>query len=97
MTLRYCLRHYTHYHYEEPVEQAQNQIRMLLRHDVAGQRVEQRTVRVHPRPTYGKLQDDFFGNRTLYLEVDRPHHHFCLLYTSPSPRDKRQSRMPSSA
>ena len=24
-------------------------------------------------------------------------HHICLLYTSPSPRDKRQSRMPSSA
>ena len=24
-------------------------------------------------------------------------HLFCLLYTSPSPRDKRQSRMPSSA
>ena len=24
-------------------------------------------------------------------------HKFCLLYTSPSPRDKRQSRMPSSA
>ena len=23
--------------------------------------------------------------------------HYCLLYTSPSPRDKRQSRMPSSA
>ena len=23
--------------------------------------------------------------------------HFCLLYTSPSPRDKRQARMPSSA
>ena len=23
--------------------------------------------------------------------------HVCLLYTSPSPRDKRQSRMPSSA
>ena len=23
--------------------------------------------------------------------------HLCLLYTSPSPRDKRQSRMPSSA
>ena len=26
-----------------------------------------------------------------------PRHHLCLLYTSPSPRDKRQSRMPSSA
>ena len=25
------------------------------------------------------------------------HHILCLLYTSPSPRDKRQSRMPSSA
>ena len=25
------------------------------------------------------------------------HGYFCLLYTSPSPRDKRQSRMPSSA
>ena len=25
------------------------------------------------------------------------HRHTCLLYTSPSPRDKRQSRMPSSA
>ena len=25
------------------------------------------------------------------------HSHICLLYTSPSPRDKRQSRMPSSA
>ena len=26
-----------------------------------------------------------------------PMDEFCLLYTSPSPRDKRQSRMPSSA
>ena len=26
-----------------------------------------------------------------------PLHFICLLYTSPSPRDKRQSRMPSSA
>ena len=25
------------------------------------------------------------------------HYYNCLLYTSPSPRDKRQSRMPSSA
>ena len=27
----------------------------------------------------------------------KPSGHPCLLYTSPSPRDKRQSRMPSSA
>ena len=30
-----------------------------------------------------------------YKDGGRPD--FCLLYTSPSPRDKRQSRMPSSA
>ena len=30
------------------------------------------------------------------LRPQRPLH-VCLLYTSPSPRDKRQSRMPSSA
>ena len=29
--------------------------------------------------------------------VDLGHSYLCLLYTSPSPRDKRQSRMPSSA
>ena len=29
--------------------------------------------------------------------LDHPHYKICLLYTSPSPRDKRQSRMPSSA
>ena len=31
---------------------------------------------------------------SLYKEQEN---NFCLLYTSPSPRDKRQSRMPSSA
>ena len=32
------------------------------------------------------------GGRRFYRPED-----ICLLYTSPSPRDKRQSRMPSSA
>ena len=31
------------------------------------------------------------------FDVERTHLGTCLLYTSPSPRDKRQSRMPSSA
>ena len=31
------------------------------------------------------------------LHPSRDHYEDCLLYTSPSPRDKRQSRMPSSA
>ena len=33
----------------------------------------------------------------LGLERDRFDPYFCLLYTSPSPRDMRRSRMPSSA
>ena len=37
------------------------------------------------RPALLRDQIHFLGN------------HSCLLYTSPSPRDKRQSRMPSSA
>ena len=37
----------------------------------------------------------FFEDGLRNLEV--PKHMGCLLYTSPSPRDKRQSRMPSSA
>ena len=32
-----------------------------------------------------------------YLKTFSPYIRHCLLYTSPSPRDKRQSRMPSSA
>ena len=36
-------------------------------------------------------------NRDDELDEDSPRTKRCLLYTSPSPRDKRQSRMPSSA
>ena len=32
-----------------------------------------------------------------YFREKGVNHNVCLLYTSPSPRDKRQSRMPSSA
>ena len=34
------------------------------------------------------------GDITSYVDTGS---YICLLYTSPSPRDKRQSRMPSSA
>ena len=37
--------------------------------------------------------DETLGNNVLLLDQNE----ICLLYTSPSPRDKRQSRMPSSA
>ena len=32
-----------------------------------------------------------------YMGILKDHIPFCLLYTSPSPRDMRRSRMPSSA
>ena len=37
----------------------------------------------------GKLADKNYKNCTQFM--------FCLLYTSPSPRDRQKSRMPSSA
>ena len=60
---------------------------------------------LHTRGLYiGDDHDTFFTAAELAREVnithlDRAPKHIvaCLLYTSPSPRDKRQSRMPSSA
>ena len=37
------------------------------------------------------------GKTSLIRSIAGFHNITCLLYTSPSPRDKRQSRMPSSA
>ena len=34
---------------------------------------------------------------TLYADLAETEFQFCLLYTSPSPRDRTRSRMPSSA
>ena len=48
----------------------------------------------------GKVVDsEYWGLKTMAYKINknRKGHYSCLLYTSPSPRDKRQSRMPSSA
>ena len=49
----------------------------------------------------GVCVDIPFGSRTItgyVIEVtDKPEYDPCLLYTSPSPRDRQKSRMPSSA
>ena len=39
----------------------------------------------------------FWRPEEVSLQKDRGDYHTCLLYTSPSPRDQRGSRMPSSA
>ena len=44
---------------------------------------------------YGKEQAQALANKVIAVAETRKD--ACLLYTSPSPRDKRQSRMPSSA
>ena len=55
---------------------------------------------VLPAANIGVIEVPFRG-RTVKIAGDRTFDNwsatFCLLYTSPSPRDKRQSRMPSSA
>ena len=38
-----------------------------------------------------------FSPQTAYAAEDSSQHETCLLYTSPSPRDVEESRMPSSA
>ena len=56
-------------------------------------RIDRRTY----AETYGPTTGDRvrLADTELILEVEKDY--TCLLYTSPSPRDKRQSRMPSSA
>ena len=56
-----------------------------------------------PRPigtfntTMGSPQDDPLFNLRQYNAQNSPSNQSCLLYTSPSPRDRQKSRMPSSA
>ena len=52
----------------------------------------------HPDPLYAAKKVISYGadSVTIHLREDRRHIN-CLLYTSPSPRDQRGSRMPSSA
>ena len=38
-----------------------------------------------------------FNNKAVITGINMMKKHTCLLYTSPSPRDQRGSRMPSSA
>ena len=45
----------------------------------------------------GRVAGFFERKQVFKHERERWQHEYCLLYTSPSPRDKRQSRMPSSA
>ena len=47
--------------------------------------------------THQVFATDPLGNCNSILKVPNQPSGFCLLYTSPSPRDRTRSRMPSSA
>ena len=44
-----------------------------------------------------ETQDTIEGNAIQKADYIKTHYGLCLLYTSPSPRDRTRSRMPSSA
>ena len=56
------------------------------------ERLEDESIKVSWNVNY-----DSYDKIILEIEHSNSVYSFCLLYTSPSPRDKRQSRMPSSA
>ena len=79
-------------------------IYMLKLHHLVEDKIHARSTGpyslVTQQPLGGKAQlgGQRFGEMEVWaLEAYGASYTFCLLYTSPSPRDKRQSRMPSSA
>ena len=50
-----------------------------------------------PEAVKASVADDSFPDFRQLLAIDKDGNTSCLLYTSPSPRDQRGSRMPSSA
>ena len=63
--------------------------------------MEMAVVQLGGHPVYIQGQEVGFDNRETVEDVTRTmacfHSLVCLLYTSPSPRDRTRSRMPSSA
>ena len=75
-----------------------------LTEPIIKQLVDQHNIRVDQENYEGgqkiKLHTDHSVKKILYRKLDEyvmPAMNICLLYTSPSPRDVEESRMPSSA
>ena len=71
-------------------------ISVLLGEPDQGYRYVTATAKVHP-DTLGSTRANFESQLNVRKRVDDATSKTCLLYTSPSPRDQRGSRMPSSA
>ena len=55
------------------------------------------SVARNPRVPQQTAEVTVFANGTVIRAQERSENLYCLLYTSPSPRDRTRSRMPSSA
>ena len=68
----------------------------LLQHELIGLEVEvERSTNKSMEGIRGRVVDETM--KMLVIEDERRRLKNCLLYTSPSPRDRQKSRMPSSA
>ena len=70
--------------------------------NMVGAHTDSPCLRIKPNPdikkhSYTQLGVEVYGGALLHTWLDRDLSIACLLYTSPSPRDQRGSRMPSSA
>ena len=71
---------------------------LVTKRNVIGDGVIAQTIELFPKPKYNSLRVVGGVYYELNDKVDfMAELHVCLLYTSPSPRDQRGSRMPSSA
>ena len=87
---------------DEPLSNLDAKLRVSTRAQILQLQRKLRTTTVYV--THDQTEAMTMGDRVCVLkkgiiqQVDTPANLYtCLLYTSPSPRDKRQSRMPSSA
>jgi len=74
--------------YEDEWKNKSNQVRDLL--------LTKLGIRKSNKLRPSKCKTQFINNQEINSFYDS-YHYFCLLYTSPSPRDRTRSRMPSSA
>lgn len=81
MSRRYQVQHTTRYSYEQQVTESYGRAHLAPR-DGHGQRCLQHELVVTPRPELVHEHSDFYGNRSVYLEVLTPHTELVVTATS---------------